>query len=72
MTVAMTDQAKLRRESPFWNKNLDRAIRARDVYKDGVITRKDFEIVVQRYKDLGGVGGEQLQRTPAGMPHEDL
>ena len=31
--------------------------------KDGVITRKDFELVVQRYKDLGGVSGEELQRT---------
>ena len=58
----MTDQAKLRLESPFWSKKLDRAIRVRDVDKDGVITRKDFEIIAQRYKDLGGISGEQLQR----------
>ena len=60
-TVAMTDQLKLRLESPFWNKKLDRAVRVRDADKDGVITRKDFELVAQRYKDLG-VSGEQLQR----------
>ena len=48
----MTDQAKLRLENPFWNKKLDRAIRVRDTDKDGVITRKDFELVAQRYKDL--------------------
>ena len=59
-STAVDDRAKLRRESPFWNKKLDRAIRVRDVDKDGVITRKDFEIIAQRYKDLG-VSGEQLQ-----------
>ena len=63
----MTDQAKLRRESPFWNKKLDRAIRVRDADKDGVITRKDFELVAQRYKDLGGVSGEQLQRIQGSL-----
>ena len=35
----------------------------RDVDKDGIITRKDFELAVQRYKNIGGVSGEQLQRT---------
>ena len=59
----MTDQAKLRLENPFWNKKFDRAIRVRDTDKDGVITRKDFELVAQRYKDLGDVSGEQLQRV---------
>ena len=63
----MTDQVKLRIESPFWNKKLDRAVRVRDVDKDGVITRKDFKLVAQRYKDLGDVSGEQLQRV-----HESL
>ena len=58
----MTDQLKLRLENPFWNQKLDRAVRVRDVDKDGVITRKDFELVAQRYKDLGGISGEQLQR----------
>ena len=29
--------------------------------KDGLITWKDFELVVQGYEDLGGVTGEQLQ-----------
>ena len=59
----MADELKLRLQNPFWNKKLDRAIRVRDVDKDGVITRKDFELVAQRYKDLGGVSGEQLQRV---------
>ena len=63
ISTAMDDQAKLRRESPFWNKKLDRAIRVGDTDKDGVITRKDYELVAQRYKDLGGVSGEQLQRV---------
>ena len=63
----MTDQVKLRIESPFWIKKLDRAVRLRDVDKDGVITRKDFKLVAQRYKDLGDVSGEQLQSV-----HESL
>ena len=59
----MTDQLKLRLENPFWNKKIDRAIRVRDADKDGVITRKDFELIAQRYKDLGGISGEQLQES---------
>ena len=62
-STAEHDWAKLRLESPFWNKKLDRAIRVRDTDKDGIITRKDFELVAQRYKDLGDVSGEQLQRV---------
>ena len=62
-STAVDDRAKLRLENPFWNKKIDRAIRVRDADKDGVITRKDFELIVQRYKDLGGISGEQLQES---------
>ena len=60
-TTAVDDQAKRLLESPFWNKTLDYAIRMRDADKDGVISRKDYKLVAQRYKDLGGVSGEQLR-----------
>jgi len=62
-TTAVDDQGKLLRESPFWNKKIDRAIHKRDVDKDGIITRKDFELAAQRYKDIARVSGEQLQRA---------
>jgi len=67
MAKGMNDDAKMLQESPFWNKKLDRAMQVRDVDKDGLITRKDFELVVQRYKDLGGVTGEQLQRIKSSL-----
>ena len=60
-TTAVDDQAKRLLESPFWNKKLDYAIRMRDADKDGVISREDYKFVAQRYKDLGGVSGEQLR-----------
>ena len=63
----MNDHATVLQGSPFWNKKLDRAVQVRDVDKDGLITRKDFELVVQRYKDLGGVTAEQLQRIKSSV-----
>lgn len=37
----------------FWNKKFRHAVSVRDVDKDGFITRSDFQIVVQRYRDMG-------------------
>ena len=63
----MNDHAKMLQGSPFWNRKLDRAMQVRDVDKDGLITRKDFELVVQRYRDHGGVTAEQHQRIKTSL-----
>ena len=63
----MTEQAKQFLESPFWNQKLDCAIFVTDVDKDGLITRKDFELLAQRYKDLGDLSREQQQRIDTCM-----
>ena len=63
----MTDRAKMLQESPFWNKKIDRAMQVTDADKDSLITLKDFELVVQCYKDHGGVTAEQLQRIKTSL-----
>ena len=65
--AAMTERAKQLLESPFWNQKLDCAIFATDVDKDGLITRKDFKLLAQRYKDLGDLSREQQQRIDTCM-----
>ena len=40
-------------ENEFYRKKLRRAVEVRDADKNGLITRLDFELVVQRHKDLG-------------------
>ena len=37
----------------FWKKKAYRAIQVRDVNKDGYISMADFDLLVQRYKDMG-------------------
>ena len=64
-TTATDDQAKVCVESLFWNKKLDRAILVTDVDKDGLITRKDFKLLSQRYQQLGSLTAEQQQRIHA-------
>ena len=40
-------------ESEFWGKKIQRAAAYRDIDQDGLITRKDFKLFVQRYRDMG-------------------
>ena len=47
-----TDFSKLR-ESEFWNKKIERAVRVQDTDKSGDISRADMFLVVERYKKLG-------------------
>ena len=47
-----TDFAKLR-QNEFWEKKMDRAVRVRDTNKSGDISRADFELVVEHYRNLG-------------------
>ncbi len=49
------------RESEFYRKKLHRATAMRDVDHDGTLSRHDFELIVQRYRDLIGVPEEQLK-----------
>lgn len=41
------------RKSDFWKKKFHTAVTATDVDKDGYISRTDFNMIVQRYKDAG-------------------
>ena len=41
------------RESIFWNKKIDRAVRSHDTNKSGDISRADFLLIRERYKSLG-------------------
>ena len=47
-----TQKAKLR-ANDFWKRKFQRALQVRDLDKDGWITRNDFKLVIQRYKELG-------------------
>lgn len=47
-------------ENPFWNKKLDRALKIRDVDKDGVISRSDFELTLKRFSQVEGISQERL------------
>ena len=40
-------------ENPFYRKKIRNVVIARDTDKSGTITRVDFELSVQRYKELG-------------------
>ncbi len=57
----MSVNANELRESEFYRKKLRRATEMRDINRDGTISRHDFELIVQRYKDLIGVPEEQLK-----------
>ena len=37
----------------FWRKKANRAIQVRDTNKDGRISKADFDLVVQRYREMG-------------------
>ena len=37
----------------FWKKKASRAIQVRDTNKDGRISKADFDLVVQRYREMG-------------------
>ena len=39
-------------KNPFWKKKFDKAIALRDADKSGKISRRDFEIMVLRYKQF--------------------
>ena len=39
--------------SEFWKKKIHISVLARDVNKDNIISREDFDLIVQRYKEAG-------------------
>ena len=41
------------KSNDFWMKKIHRCLETMDTNKDGYISRADFEVMVQRYKDLG-------------------
>ncbi len=49
------------RDSDFWKKKFNHALRIQDTYKDGTISRKDFYLIIQRYIELGSTS-EHLRK----------
>ena len=49
----MVDVSELYKND-FWRKKFRRAVVARDVDKDGFITRGDFDLVTERYRKIAG------------------
>ena len=47
----MSSLAELRKND-FWKRKVHRAVEVRDRNKNGFIERSDFQMVIQRYKDL--------------------
>ena len=45
----------------FWKKKAYRAIQVRDTNKDGCISKADFDLVVERYREMG-VSEKHLQK----------
>ena len=41
------------RTNEFWKKKLRAFVKAQDVDQDNLITREDFDLIVQRYKEAG-------------------
>ena len=39
--------------SEFWKKKAHRAIRVRDTNRDGTISKEDFDMVIEHYRDMG-------------------
>ena len=56
----MVDIAELTK-SEFWKKKFRRAVETRDADKNGVITRSDFDLVVERYKQSAGGTTEKIE-----------
>jgi len=48
-------------KSDFWEKKIRAVHKVRDVDKDGFITRADYMIIIQRYRDMGS-SQEHLER----------
>lgn len=40
-------------KNELWRKKIFTALKARDVNKDGFISNADFDMIIQRYKDMG-------------------
>ena len=47
-------------KDPLWNKKMEKW--AHDTNKDDKISRVDFDLIVQRYKEIGGASDEQVKR----------
>lgn len=40
-------------KNEFWHKKMTKELSVRDADKDGFISRSDFQLIIQRYKDMG-------------------
>ena len=48
-------------KSEFWKKKIRKAVVSRDANKDGLISREDFELVLERYKKVESSKEEHLE-----------
>ena len=47
------------KENAFWNKKIRSYLKVTDVDKDGLISRRDFELIAKRQKEFGGLSDER-------------
>ena len=48
----MEDRAKELKENAFWRKKIRAYLKVTDVDKDGMITRRDIELIAERQKEF--------------------
>lgn len=53
-------------KNEFWLRKIRKVNEVRDINKDGFLSKADFDIVIQRYKDMGS-SDEHLQKLKKGM-----
>ena len=64
---AMATGASNLRENEFYARKLRQFVRVTDTDKDGYISRHDFDLVVERYKQLGVCSPQHLEKISASM-----
>ena len=49
-------------KNEYWRKNYYKELSTRDANKDGFLAREDFDIIIQRYRDLGKTDEKRLAK----------
>ena len=55
------------RENEFYARKLRQFVRVTDTDKDGYISRHDFDLVIERYKQLGVCSLQHLEKLTASL-----
>ena len=67
VVFAMATGASNLRENEFYARKLRQFVRVTDADKDGYISRHDFDLIIERYKQLGVCTPQHLEKLTASM-----